>query len=104
MPPKKPLYPEFADRLFTATKRYELRERRDFDRKELARAVGRTEAIVSNWYTGKLMPSVHQLEIIGKMLGVHPGWLAFGEATELYDPDGEEQQASPEPPESERHR
>ena len=89
MPPKKPPYAEFAHRLFIAQKRYELKTGKTFDRERLASAVGKSDSTVSNWFTGKQMPSVEQLAAIGKALGTSPSWLAFGDQSEFTTPDGE---------------
>lgn len=95
---KKPPYADFASRLYTAQKRYELKTGRDLDRGEFGKAVAKlagrgtplSDSTVSNWFTGKQMPVVKQLEAIGKVLGVHPGWLAFGSDDTITTPDSAE--------------
>jgi transcriptional regulator with XRE-family HTH domain len=86
---KTPPYAEFARRLFIAQRRWELKTKKEFSREDLAAAVELSDSTVSNWYTGKAMPSVDQLEIIGKVLRANPGWLAFGDQAVITNPEGE---------------
>ena len=104
MKPKSPPYAEFARRLFVALKRYELRAGREMDQKALAKAMSMSTATVSNWFTGKQMPSVEQLEAIAKKLDANHGWLAFGDQSEFMTPDNGEPRSSPSQPESDRRQ
>ncbi len=109
---RKAPYAAFAQRLYMAQKRYELKSGRDLDRddfgRDVARRSGRDKALsdstVSNWFTGKQMPAVKQLEAIAAVLGVHPGWLTFGEETEVMTPDGPESLAGSTPAAPKRRR
>jgi hypothetical protein len=96
---KHPRFPEFARRLFIAQRRYELAGGVGLDRGELAGAVAKatgkkslSDATVSQWFLGNLMPSIRQASAMASFLGVHPCWLAFG------DMDVEEESLEPPPP------
>lgn len=95
MKPKSPPYEAFARRLFIALRRYELESGKNLDQKELAGLLGYSGGTVSNWFTGKIMPKVEQLEAIAKALDASPAWLAFGDTDEVTMPDNGEPKASP---------
>lgn len=104
MSPKKPPHTEFAKRLFLAQRRQELRTGVELDRSLFAHKVGLSEATVSMWFTGKQLPNVKQMDAIAKVLGVSPGWLAFGEQTVFTTPDGESRGGSEPPPPDDHQR
>jgi transcriptional regulator with XRE-family HTH domain len=93
--PKTPPYAAFARRLRIAVKRFELKTGDDLDQKEVAKRLGYSGGTVSDWFTGKRMPSVEQLEAIAKLLDASPGYLAFGDESEFTKPDDGESRASP---------
>jgi transcriptional regulator with XRE-family HTH domain len=102
MPPKKPPHADFARRLFTAAKRWELQTGLNLNREELAQSVDVSDSTVSNWFTGNQMPKVEQLEAIGKFLNASPAYLAFGEQYVITGPDGEP--LSTPSPDAQAHR
>jgi transcriptional regulator with XRE-family HTH domain len=77
---------------------------REMDQKTIAKALGYSPSTVNNWFTGKAMPSVEQLEAISKKLNASAGWLAFGTQGVLITPDGVELPASPPADEPDDHR
>jgi transcriptional regulator with XRE-family HTH domain len=100
---KSPPHAEFARRLRIAVKRYELRTGADLRQKELAKVLGYGTANVSNWFTGKAMPKVEQLEAIARKLDVSAGWLTFGEEVAFTKPDDGEPRESPSQSEQDHH-
>jgi len=38
---------------------------------------------VFRWITGKVLPPLDRTEVLAKVLGVRPGWLAFGDMIEV---------------------
>src|SRR5436305_10003308 len=64
----------------------ELRERAGLSQSQLAVKVGRTQATVSLWESGKRMPTVPDLVVLARELGVEPGEF-FGRAAPAAAPD-----------------
>jgi transcriptional regulator with XRE-family HTH domain len=91
MPHKKPPYADFAKRLFVALKRYELDTGKSLSQEEIAAAVGMSDSTVSNWFNGVSLPRHDQFKKMGKLLNAHPGYLAFGDETEITSPGTREQ-------------
>lgn len=52
---------------------------RTFTQTELGRLVGVASATVSQWESGAGNPTLPNVERLAAVLGVSPGWLAFGE-------------------------
>lgn len=101
--PKTLPYAAFAHRLFVAVKKYELRSGKQVRQKALAKRLGYSAANVNNWFKGQAMPSVEQLEALGRELDTSPAYLAFGDFSEVYGPDGEPL-VSPSPAEPGHHQ
>jgi alkylation response protein AidB-like acyl-CoA dehydrogenase len=83
----------FKDRMFDAQLYASGQERRRVTQAEVAEAAakllkrkGWTAAAVSRHFGGRV-PDVRTIAAYAKVMGVDPGWLAFGDASEAPAPD-----------------
>ena len=87
----------FAGRLRKAWNRYQEREGKSLDKQDLAGVLATASggkftisaAGVREWFSGrtKKLKKIETYALLGRALGVSPGWLAFGEGP---GPDGDE--------------
>lgn len=85
----------FAERLNWAYLQLQVREGRPIDKTEIGRRVSARVArakpysgtAASNWFTGA-EPDLDTQEALAAVLGVDPGWLGFGEASQAPAPAG----------------
>ena len=83
----------FRERMQEAMLVYRLRTKRPLDQRELGQLVSRelrgrrpiTQPTVSRWFRGS-EPPLATIRAIAKVLGVDPGWLAFGAASAARKP------------------
>lgn len=69
----------FGARLLDARLNYAARAGRVVGQTELAGKVGVTPQAWSGWERGKSEPPLETIIIVARLLGVDPGWLAFGD-------------------------
>lgn len=68
----------FAQRLFQARLAYSAEKGRQVTQAELAELAGVSTAAWSTWEAGRSQPPLDTLEKVAQVLGIDPGWLAFG--------------------------
>jgi transcriptional regulator with XRE-family HTH domain len=68
----------FPERLFQAQLAYEGKRGARLTRADFAEMVGVSQPTASDWFNGNRTPSLEQVEMIAKRLGVEPAWLAYG--------------------------
>jgi transcriptional regulator with XRE-family HTH domain len=68
----------FAQRLFQARLEYSAEKGRQVTQAELAERAGVSTAAWSTWEAGRSEPPLDTIGKVAKVLGVDPGWLAFG--------------------------
>lgn len=68
----------FGQRLFQARLAYSAEKGRQVTQAELARLAGVSTAAWSTWEAGRSQPPLETIGKVAKVLGVDPGWLAFG--------------------------
>lgn len=81
--PNKPPSATFHVRLFQAKTNYEGRLGQRLTQKELGEMVSVSQPTVADWEGGVRTPSLEQVELLAKALGVSPAWLAFNEGAML---------------------
>lgn len=71
----------FGERALRARLELGARQRppRQVSQKEVAAALGVTNVAVGTWEAGKRVPNIGTIRRLAMVLGVRPGWLAFGE-------------------------
>lgn len=97
---------EWRDRLFRAFLLRQLRAGGELTQEWLAASVSRelrlkeplTQSAVSRWFKGAVPRDLATIIAIAKLLGVDPGWLAFGSASQAPPPtDGPQARYLPPP-------
>lgn len=68
----------FGQRLFQARLAYSSTMGRQVTQAELAEMAGVSTATWSTWEAGRSEPPLDTIGKVAKLLGVDPGWLAFG--------------------------
>lgn len=71
--------PTFGDRLRDARERVRFRTGKRMRQEDLGALVGQSKSTVSAWENGATPPSVDVVARLAEILGVLPGWLAFGD-------------------------
>lgn len=100
----------FGSRLLEARLAYAVRRGRTVSQSELARLIGVTPQAWSGWEQGLSEPlELSMIQRIAQLLGVTPGWLAFGQfpiaAIEQAEPVSDSYgEMVPEPPASRKRR
>lgn len=74
---------EFAARVSQERREKAARERRDITQRDVADAVGTTNASVSRWEAGQNWPDDDALAKLAKYFGVTRAWLRYGEEPRL---------------------
>ena len=83
----------FGVRLGEARRAKGLRDGKDYRPADLARDMDTSSPTISRWENGENIPDVLTIAKLAKVLGVEPGWLAFGTANPGASPNRE-----PRPP------
>lgn len=68
----------FADRLFQARLSFSAARGKQVTQAELAEMADVSSAAWSTWEAGRSEPPLDTIKRVGLILGVDPGWLAFG--------------------------
>ncbi len=103
----------FAKRLFEALILHSGRQGRMVRHTELGEAIAQamqreqplTGAAVGRWFRGVAMPDIPTVRAVAAVLGVDPGWLAFGDDSAAPGPQGPDvAEFIPPSPKAERKR
>lgn len=91
--PDKPLGSEdFHGRLFEAWSLWQGRHKRKLTQPALAEMLAQlsrepvSQSTVSDWFRARRKPDLESVEWLAILLGVDPGWLAFGDASNASAP------------------
>jgi DNA-binding XRE family transcriptional regulator len=76
----------FGGRVFQARHELAVRRGRAVTQVEIGKALGVTGVTVGRWEAGEKEPDLETITRLAAFFGVHPGWLAFGDATHLPGP------------------
>ena len=72
-----------GERIIEARLAFGSRRRKSMTQAELATLLEVTPGTVSQWESGTTEPTLRSVKKIAKALGVSPGWIAWGDRTDI---------------------
>jgi transcriptional regulator with XRE-family HTH domain len=69
----------FGERVAQERRLKSVRDRRDVEKRDIAKAMGVSNSTVSRWLDGAAMPDPGTIERLAGYFGVTPAWLLYGQ-------------------------